>query len=58
MYCACTDPTTVRLLEVIGSGSYGVVHKAVWRGSIVAAKVINAPEPAKAVALREIDAFK
>jgi serine/threonine protein kinase len=33
----------VRLLEEIGRGTYGVVHKAVWRGSIVAAKVLSSP---------------
>ena len=30
----------MKLLEVIGHGTYGQVHKAVWRGKIVAAKVI------------------
>ena len=33
----------MKLLEVIGHGTYGQVHKAVWRGKIVAAKVIPAP---------------
>ena len=37
------DPDKVRLIEVIGRGTYGVVHKAVWRGSIVAVKQISTP---------------
>ena len=37
------DPCNLRLLEIIGRGTYGVVHKAVWRGSIVAAKQITTP---------------
>ena len=28
------------LLDVIGQGSFGTVHAASWRGSLVAAKVI------------------
>ena len=28
------------LLNVIGQGSFGTVHAASWRGSLVAAKVI------------------
>ena len=34
------DPVQIKLLEVIGQGSYGTVHRASWRGSLVAAKVI------------------
>ena len=33
----------VQLLEVIGHGMYGQVHKTIWRGTMVAAKVIPAP---------------
>ena len=29
------------LIEEIRRGSYGLVHKGLWRGTIVAAKVIN-----------------
>ena len=32
----------LHLLEEIGQGSFGVVHKAIWRGKIVAAKVVRA----------------
>ena len=38
-----TECQQVKLLEVIGHGTYGQVHKAVWRDKIVAAKVIPAP---------------
>ncbi len=27
-------------MQVIGQGSFGVVHRAIWRGMVVAAKVI------------------
>lgn len=30
----------VKLLSVIGQGSFGTVHRALWRGILVAAKVI------------------
>ena len=33
----------LKLVGVIGEGTFGVVHKAIWRGTIVAAKVINVP---------------
>jgi hypothetical protein len=33
----------LRLLEVVGEGAFGIVHKACWRGCIVAAKVIPWP---------------
>ena len=33
--------TGVRLVNVIGHGSFGTVYRAVWRGSLVAAKVIH-----------------
>ncbi len=35
-----TDPRELTLIKVIGQGSFGVVHLASWRGSLVAAKVI------------------
>ena len=31
----------VRLLSAIEQGSYGTVNRAVWHGSLVAAKVIQ-----------------
>ena len=33
--------TQVRLMNKIGQGSYGIVYKAVWCGSVVATKVIQ-----------------
>ena len=36
-----TDTKQVRLVNIIGQGSFGTVYRAVWRGSIVAAKVIQ-----------------
>lgn len=35
-----TDPSRLKLIEVVGQGSFGVVHMASWRGSLVAAKVL------------------
>lgn len=38
----CTlGPNEVRLLKIIGQGSFGTVHQAFWRGSLVAVKVIQ-----------------
>ena len=34
------DPQALLLLDAIGSGAFGTVHRACWRGTIVAAKVI------------------
>ena len=39
--CQYIGGKSLTLIEEIGRGSYGLVHKAVWRGTIVAAKVIN-----------------
>lgn len=34
-------PNKLRLLNLVGQGSFGMVHRAVWRGVVVAAKVIQ-----------------
>ena len=34
------DGNELQLLEVIGQGSFGTVHVASWRGSLIAAKVV------------------
>ena len=34
------DCSDLQLMEVIGQGSYGTVHVASWRGSLIAAKVV------------------
>ena len=31
----------MRLLSTVGQGSFGTVYKAIWRGSLVAAKVVD-----------------
>lgn len=36
------DPTTLILQAVIGEGEFGVVHRALWHGTAVAAKVLKA----------------
>ena len=33
--------TKVRLISIIGHGSFGTVYKAVWRGTVVASKVLQ-----------------
>ncbi len=43
------DPEKLHLLAVIGNGAFGVIHKAIWKGSIVAAKVIMLAGNAKIV---------
>jgi hypothetical protein len=35
-----SDPESLHLLHLIGTGAYGQVHKAAWRGTVVAAKTI------------------
>ena len=34
------DFDDLKLLSVIGQGSFGTVHRALWRGMLVAAKII------------------
>ncbi len=31
----------LKLLEVIGKGSFGTVYKAAWHGTMIAAKVVS-----------------
>ena len=44
MFLYSIDTKQVRLLNKIGQGSFGTVYRAVWRGSLVAAKVIQVGE--------------
>ena len=41
------DMNQVRLINVIGQGSFGTVYRAVWRGSLVATKVIQMGEESR-----------
>lgn len=45
----------LKLVQVIGEGTFGVVHKAIWRGTVVAAKVINMPCGSKSGWEKEFD---
>lgn len=42
-FCLSSGGSGLTLIDEIGRGSYGVVHKALWRGSVVAAKVLSIP---------------
>ena len=45
--CCFLESNVVRMLDEIGQGSFGTVHKAVWRGCLVAAKVIQVGQESK-----------
>ena len=49
------DTTELKLLEVIGQGSFGTVYSAAWRGSVIAAKVIPVHMAEAASVAREIE---
>ena len=58
-YIASIDLDYVKFIEEIGRGTYGVVHKAVWRGSVVAAKVLCTPTIAhEEDIIKEIESFR
>lgn len=48
----------VKFIKVIGQGSFGTVHLASWRGSLVAAKVISVSSVDMKHTQREIDILK
>ena len=37
------DSNSVRLLDLVGQGSFGAVHKAVWRGCLSCCKNYSNP---------------
>ena len=45
-------------METIGQGSYGIVHKAVWHGSILAAKVVALPSADRDEVMKEIEIIR
>ena len=45
-------------MDIIGAGSFGQVHKAVWKGTLVAAKVIQVPATLSRVWKNEIAAYR
>lgn len=57
MYTLHLDLNHVRLINEIGRGTYGVVHKAIWRGIVVAAKVLPTPGVHEGEIVKEIESF-
>ena len=51
------DPDKLYLMSVIGSGAFGQVHKAIWKGSVVAAKIVVLSGNAKVVD-NELNAYR
>ena len=49
------DPMKLQLLNTIGQGGYGTVFKAIWQGTFVAVKVLQA-DPASTC--KEADMLK
>ena len=45
----------LKLGEVVGEGTFGVLHKAIWRGTVVAAKIINIPNGSETSVMKEIE---
>ena len=45
----------MKVVEVVGEGTFGVVHKAIWRGTVVAAKVISVPCGSEDGVIKEIE---
>lgn len=45
----------IKLGEIIGERTFGSVYKAIWRGTVVAAKIINIPSGNDSVLKKEIE---
>ena len=45
----------IKLGEVLGEGTFGVVRKAIWRGTVVAAKILNIPRGSEHCVKKEIE---
>ena len=43
-----------KLKAVIGEGTFGTVYRAIWRGTVVAAKVITIPAGSESTVQQEI----
>ena len=51
------DPKKLKLLNMIGKGGFGTVYKAVWHGTVVAAKILPTIQPNK-ITTKEADALR
>ena len=52
------DAGAPKLLREVGRGGYGVVYQAIWRGSIVAAKVLTRCSMLESSVMREAELLK
>ena len=43
-----------KLEAVVGEGTFGTVYRAIWRGTVVAAKVITIPAGSESTVQQEI----
>ena len=50
----CVDLLSVKRLNVIGKGNFGTVYRAIWRGTLVAAKAVTLAQAVGTVA-KEIE---
>lgn len=48
----------MRLIEEVGRGNFGVVYSAIWRGTIVAAKILPGGQGLSETVSKEIAVYK